>query len=102
MRAGQLTLPGAAPGIDGPVHAYYRPEDVLLGPPPQNTPPAASLTAPVSQVLPTRPLARITLASDPPITALLLHRDLPSRLMQPGDLIQATLPPSSVRIFPAT
>ncbi|MFY9773725.1 MAG: ABC transporter ATP-binding protein [Trebonia sp.] len=102
VRAGQLTLPGAAPGIDGPVHAYYRPEEVLLGPPPQNTPPAASLTAPVSQVLPTRPLARITLASDPPITALLLHRDLPSRLMQPGDLIQATLPPSGVRIFPAT
>ena len=32
VRAGQLTLPGAAPGIDGPVHAYYRPEDVLARP----------------------------------------------------------------------
>ena len=78
------------------------PKTYCLARHPQNTPPAASLTAPVSQVLPTRPLARITLASDPPITALLLHRDLPSRLMQPGDLIQATLPPSCVRIFPAT
>lgn len=101
VRAGQLTLPGAAPGLNGPVHLYYRPEDVLLGTQPPHTPPAATLTAPVGQVLPTRPLARITLASDPPITALLLHRDLPSPRPQPGDPVQATLPPHCVRIFPA-
>jgi ABC-type Fe3+/spermidine/putrescine transport system ATPase subunit len=102
VRAGQITLPDAAPGVNGPIHLYYRPEDVQLGTQPPDTPVAAALTAPVSQILPTRPLARITLASDPPITALLLHRDLPSPVLQPGDLVQATLPPHCVRIFPAT
>jgi molybdate transport system ATP-binding protein len=100
IRAGQLTIPGAAPGLDGPVHLYYRPEEVLLGPQPPDTAPAAALTAPVSQILPTRPLARITLASDPPITSLLLHRDLPSPRPQPGDSIQAIIPTHCLRIFP--
>jgi ABC-type Fe3+/spermidine/putrescine transport system ATPase subunit len=102
VRAGQLTLPRAAPGLDGPVHVYYRPEDVLLSTPSQDTPAAATLTAPVGQILPTRPLARITLASDPPVTALLLHRDLPALQLRPGDPVQVTLPPHSLRFFPAT
>ncbi len=43
---------------------FYRPEDLLLG-----TPPAAMQAA---ASLPARPLARITFAADPPLTALLL------------------------------
>lgn len=101
-RAGQITLPGIAAGLDGPVHLYYRPEDVLLGPQPPGTPPAATFTAPVSQILPTRPLARITMASDPPITALLLHRNLASLHPQPGEPILVTLLPDTVRVFPDT
>ena len=54
---------------------------------------AASLTAPAAQILPTRPLARITLAADRPLTALLLHRDLQSLRPQPGEPITVTIPP---------
>ena len=103
VRTGQLLLPGAAPpDIQGPVRIFYRPEDLLLTTPAPGTPAATSLTTQIGQILPTRPLARITLASEPPITALLLHRDLESLYLHPGQLVTATLPPSSIRIFPAT
>jgi ABC-type Fe3+/spermidine/putrescine transport system ATPase subunit len=102
VTTGQLHLPGAAlPGIHGPVRIFYRPEDMILGTPAPGTHPAASLTAPAAQVLPTRPLARITLAADPPLTALVMHRDLESLRPQPGEPITVTIPPGSVRIFPA-
>ncbi len=57
------------------MHVFYRPEDVLFGPPAHDEPSAGSLHAHVEQILLTRPLARISLASDPPVTALMLHRD---------------------------
>ena len=102
VTTGQLRLPGAAPpGTHGPVRIFYRPEDLLLGPPPAGTQAAASLTAPAAQILPTRPLVRITLAADPPLTALLLHRELETLRPQPGEPITVTIPPGSVRIFPA-
>jgi ABC-type sulfate/molybdate transport systems ATPase subunit len=102
VTGGQLRLPGAAPpGTHGPVRIFYRPEDLIPGPPPAGTLVAATLTAPAAQILPTRPLARITLATDPPLTALLLHRDLEVLHLQPGDLITITVPPGSIRIFPA-
>ncbi len=102
VTAGQLQLPDVAPpGTHGPVRIFYRPEDLLLGRAPAGTQAAASLTAPAAQILPTRPLARITLASDPPLTALLLHRDLQSLRLQVGAAITVTVPPGCVRIFPA-
>ena len=64
---------------------FYRPEDLLLGTPPAGTQTAATLTAPAAQILATRPLARITLAADPPLTALLLHRDLQSLRPSPAN-----------------
>jgi ABC-type Fe3+/spermidine/putrescine transport system ATPase subunit len=103
VRVGQLFLRDAAPpGVQGLVHVFYRPEDVLLGTPASDAPAGASLTAPIAQMLPTRPLARVSLASDPPITALMLHRDLEQLDMQAGTSIGATLPPGGIRIFPAT
>jgi ABC-type sulfate/molybdate transport systems ATPase subunit len=103
VRAGQLLLPDAAPpGIQGPVHIFYRPEDVLLGTPAPDAPAGASLAAQITQVLPTRPLARVSLASDPPVTALMLHRDLERLRLQAGTSATATLPAASVRVFPAT
>jgi ABC-type Fe3+/spermidine/putrescine transport system ATPase subunit len=102
VTTGQLHLPDSAPpGTHGPVRVFYRPEDLILGTPPAGSQAAASLTAPAAQILPTRPLARITLAADPPLTALLLHRDLESLHPQPGEPITVTIPPGSVRIFPA-
>jgi hypothetical protein len=89
VSTGQLRLPGAAPpGTHGPVRIFYRPEDLLLGTPPDGTHAAASLTAPAAQILPTRPLARITLAADPPLTALVLHRDLQSLGPSPANRLR--------------
>jgi len=102
VTTGQIHLPGAVPpGTHGPVRIFYRPEDLILGTPPAGTQAAASLTAPAAQILPTRPLARITLAADPPLTALVLHRVLESLHPQPGEPITVTVLPGSVRIFPA-
>jgi molybdate transport system ATP-binding protein len=102
VRAGQLLLPEASsPDARGPVQIFYRPEEVLLSTPAPDAPVGASLTAPIEQILPTRPLARISLGSDPPITALMLHRDLERLHLHPGATITATLPPGCLRIFPA-
>ena len=101
VQAGQLLLPGAAPtGIQGPIRIFYRPEDLTLSTPSAGASAAAGLTAPIRQILPTRPLARITLASDPPITALLLHRDLETLHLHAGKPVTATFPPAGIRIFP--
>ena len=100
---GQLHLPGAAPpGIQGSVRVFYRPEDLLLGTPPARTQAASSITAQTAQVLPTRPLARITLATAPSLTVLMLHRELESLHPQAGEPVTVTIPPGCVRIFPAT
>ncbi|HEV2256899.1 MAG TPA: ABC transporter ATP-binding protein [Streptosporangiaceae bacterium] len=102
VTAGQLHLPGtASPRTLGPVRIFYRPEDLTLSTPAPGTPAAASLTAPASQILPTRPLARVTLASDPPVTALLLHQHLEPLHLHPGEPVTASFSPASVRIFPA-
>jgi ABC-type Fe3+/spermidine/putrescine transport system ATPase subunit len=100
-RIGQLVLRDpAATGLDGPVHAFYRPEDVQLRPVTSDTP-TGTFTAHVERILRTRPLARITLTSDPPIAALLLHRDIDRLQLTVGDAIAVGLPPGSLRIFQA-
>jgi len=99
-RIGQLVLRDlAATGPRGPVRAFYRPEDVQLRPATPDTPASGTLTAHVERILRTRPLARITLTSDPPIAALLLHRDIDRLQLTVGDAITVTLPPGSLRIF---
>jgi ABC-type sulfate/molybdate transport systems ATPase subunit len=103
VRAGQLVLPDSAPpGIQGPVEIYYRPEDVLIATHAPDAPAGGSLIAPIEHIALTRPLARISLASDPPITALLLHRDLERIELHAAMQVEATLRPSCVRIFRAT
>jgi ABC-type sulfate/molybdate transport systems ATPase subunit len=102
LRIGQLTLrvPGPEPA-QGPAHAYYRPEDVLLGADATTTPADARLTARIRQIVPTRPLARISLAATPAISALLLHRDIKRLGLQTGQAVDAALPPGTIRIFPS-
>ena len=103
VQAGQVILEDMVPGdIEQPVHIFYRPEEVLLGTPTPDGPAGASLTAPISQILLTRPLARVSLASDPPVTALMLHRDLESLGARAGSQVQATLPRTCVRVYPAS
>jgi ABC-type Fe3+/spermidine/putrescine transport system ATPase subunit len=98
-RIGQFVLDNAAEGLYGPVQAFYRPEDVQLSPTTPEAPADGSLTAQVGRIVRTRPLARITLTSDPPIAALMLHRDIDRLRLTVGDPVQISLPPGSLRIF---
>jgi molybdate/tungstate transport system ATP-binding protein len=98
-RIGQLGLRQAAEGMHGPVQAFYRPEDVELRPATPDEPAGGSLTAPVERIIHTRPLARITLACDPPITALMLHRDIGRLQLTAGNPVLVTIPPGSLRVF---
>jgi ABC-type sulfate/molybdate transport systems ATPase subunit len=96
VRVGQFTFPSAVAGdTTGPVDVYYRPEEILLG-----SGQGAVVAAPVAVIVPTRPLARIGFASDPPLTALVMHRDLKLLGARPGGLVTAVLPPASFSIFP--
>jgi molybdate/tungstate transport system ATP-binding protein len=101
-RIGQLALHDAAHGLHGPVQAFYRPEDVWLSPAAPEAPADDSLTAHVGRIVHTRPLARVTLRSDPPIAALMLHRDIDRLRLTTGDPVQVSLPPASLRIFPTS
>jgi molybdate transport system ATP-binding protein len=102
LHIGRLLLRGLAPaGLHGAVRVFYRPEDVLLGAPSPDDRAAVRFTAHVSQILPTRPLARVSLASDPPITALLLHREVERLHLQADRSIDAALLPSGICVFPA-
>jgi ABC-type Fe3+/spermidine/putrescine transport system ATPase subunit len=99
---GQLVLHDAAQGLHGPVQAFYRPEDVQLRPAAPEAPADDSLTAHVARIVHTRPLARITLRGDPPIAALMLHRDIDRLRLTIGEPVQVSLPPASLRIFPTS
>jgi ABC-type Fe3+/spermidine/putrescine transport system ATPase subunit len=98
-RIGQLALGDIGAGLSGPVHVFYRPEDVHLSHVTAEASAGASLTAHVEQIVRTRPLARITLRCDPPVTALMLHRDIERLQLTAGNPVQVSLPPGSVRIF---
>ena len=98
-RIGQLVLGKAAEGLHGPVQAFYRPEDVELRPTTPDAPADGSLTAHVGRIVHTRPLARITLGCDPPIAALMLHRDIDRLQLTAGNTVQVNLPPGSLRVF---
>jgi molybdate transport system ATP-binding protein len=101
VRVGQFTFPGVTdPQVAGAVQVYYRPEDVVLGVATETGPDSAGTV--IAEIVPTRPLARISLACDPPLTALILHRDLEQLRARAGDPVTAALPPASVLAFPST
>lgn len=100
VRIGQLSFRDTlAPGLHGPVHAFYRPEDVHLGLVPPDVQTGPRLTAQVEQIVRTRPLARISLGSDPPMMALALHRDVDRLGIAVGEVIAVTIPTGSFRVF---
>jgi ABC-type sulfate/molybdate transport systems ATPase subunit len=99
-RIGQLVFGGpAATGLQGPIEAFYRPEDIELSHDTRGSPEAASMVAHVLQIIGTRPLARVSLNADPPIAAHILHRDLHRLQLTTGQPIRVNLPPGSVRLF---
>jgi molybdate/tungstate transport system ATP-binding protein len=99
VRIGQLVLRNAAEDLHGSVQAFYRPEDIELRPTTPDAPVDGSLTARVDRIVHTRPLARITLGCDPPIAALMLHRDIDRLQLTAGTPVQVNMPPGSLRIF---
>jgi ABC-type Fe3+/spermidine/putrescine transport system ATPase subunit len=99
VRAGLLAFAHEAP--DGPVDIYYRPEEVVISPPGGAPVRGASVTGQVTQLVLTRPLARVSVASEPAVTALLLHRELSAAGLRPGMAVDAVLPESGFRVFPA-
>jgi len=98
-RIGQLALGDIGASLSGPVQVFYRPEDVQLSHVTAAMPAGASLTARVEQIVRTRPLARITLGCDPPVAALMLHRDIEQLQLTAGDPVRVNLPPGSLRIL---
>ena len=88
--------------LTGTGTVYYRPEEVLIGAPDQSSPPALHCQTRVLDVLRTLPVARVRLRTNPPITALMLHRDL-QRLPQSASIdVEVTLPPHAIRVIQTT
>ncbi|MEW2506234.1 ABC transporter ATP-binding protein [Amycolatopsis sp. NPDC047767] len=78
---------------------YYRPEEVVLGSPRPRSSPALRARARVLEVVRTIPLARVLVATTPPLTALVLHRDLDEL----NGEVEVTVPHHALRIIgPAT
>jgi ABC-type sulfate/molybdate transport systems ATPase subunit len=99
LRVGDLPINPLGPDmLAGSV--FYRPEEVLIDIPDQpSTADALRLRAQILEAVPTLPLARVLLRTNPPITALMLHRDL-GRLPAPrGADVQVTLPAHALRII---
>jgi ABC-type Fe3+/spermidine/putrescine transport system ATPase subunit len=101
---GDLTLPApdGHDDIPGEVTVFYRPESVLLGPADTTSEPSARFIRTIELVLPTVPLARIQIAGDPPLTALMLPRELKRVGLQAGAPIEIQLPADSVKTFART
>ena len=86
----------------GTTTVFYRPESVILGPAQASTPASARFNRTIHEILPTVPLARVLLAGDPPLTALLLHRDLTRLGLHAGEPIEAHLPADALKTFART
>jgi ABC-type Fe3+/spermidine/putrescine transport system ATPase subunit len=92
---GDLRIPTA--DRSGTATVFYRPESIVLAPAkPTGSP---RLTRTIEQIRPTVPLVRIRLAGDPPLTALVLERDLNGLDPRPGQAIEVELPPQGVKTF---
>jgi ABC-type sulfate/molybdate transport systems ATPase subunit len=89
-------------GWNGPVSVFYRPEAVLLGADAAGAPGSARFEAVIDRVLPTTPLARVTLVGRPGMAVLLLPRDLGRLAIQTGATVDVVLPSDSLRIFQLT
>jgi ABC-type sulfate/molybdate transport systems ATPase subunit len=104
LTVGDLVLPthDLLDGWNGPVSVFYRPEAVLLGADAAGARGSARFEAAIDRVLPTTPLARVTLVGRPAITVLLLPRDLRRLEIRAGATVDVELPSGSLRVFRPT
>ena len=84
------------------VSVFYRPEAVLLGADAAGAPGSACFEAVIDRVLPTTPVARVTLGGRPDITVLLLPRDLGRLDIRAGATVDAEFPSDSLCVFRLT
>jgi ABC-type Fe3+/spermidine/putrescine transport system ATPase subunit len=98
---GDITLSADRPADHetGSVTVYYRPENLLLGSAAATSASGIRITRTIQKVLPTVPLTRVLIAGDPPLTALLLPRELTQLDLRPGARIEVRLPADSVKTF---
>jgi ABC-type Fe3+/spermidine/putrescine transport system ATPase subunit len=93
---GDLQLPTTE--RSGTAIVFYRPEGVILGP----TAPSPCVTRTIDHIHPTVPLAHVVIAGDPPLTALVLHRDLTRLDLHAGRQIEVQLPTEAFKTFTRT
>jgi len=99
---GDLTVPAHHPSDheSTPVTVYYRPENVLLGPATATNASGVRITRTIQKILPTVPLTRVLIAGNPPLTALVLPRELTQLNLLAGAPIEAQLPADALKTFP--
>jgi molybdate transport system ATP-binding protein len=83
----------------GTAVVFYRPEGVILRATEPINSTSPQLRRTVDQIRPTMPLARVLIAGDPPLTALLLHRDLSRLDLHTGQQIEVQLPTEAFKTF---
>ena len=101
---GDLALPGhdLTRDLPEPATIFYRPEGVLIQPAQATSQSSSSLTRTIAKVLPTVPLARVAIAGEPALTALVLHRDLTRLGLHAGTPVDVQLPADSLKAFAPT
>jgi ABC-type Fe3+/spermidine/putrescine transport system ATPase subunit len=82
-----------------PVTVFYRPEAVFLGPAASTNEPTVQVTRTIKKVLPTVPLARVLIAGDPPLTALVLPHELIRLSLQADAPVRVQLPAGAIKSF---
>lgn len=79
---------------------YYRPEEVRIGPLHRSGTVGLRVQTQIRDIVPTLPLARVRLHTNPPITAMMLHRDLDQLPTPPSDTtVEVTLPHHAIRVI---
>lgn len=99
LHVGDLPLnPVTAEELTGTV--YYRPEEVRIGPSHHSRTFGLRVQTRILDIEPTLPLARVRLRTNPPIIAMMLHRDLDELPASPFDSdVEVTLPLHAIRVI---
>jgi ABC-type sulfate/molybdate transport systems ATPase subunit len=98
LHVGDLRINQVIPIPDsGALTLYYRPEEVLIGAQDQQSTVALRCHARIAALVPTLPLSRVVLDTDPPITALILHRQLEELPQSSSTDVEITMPPHAIR-----
>jgi spermidine/putrescine transport system ATP-binding protein len=96
----RFSVPGDTRAAGDTLSIFYRPEGMLLTEAPPTA--AAIISRTIDDVLPTIPLARVQIGGDPPLTALILQRELTRLGLHRGQHTRIALPHDSITTFTST